>query len=234
MNLRLTRLAIALGFSAALVLSTASCSLLPRTADDQGVASLASRPAPLRVVQMSFGRDAYFAACAGPACPSVAQKTLPQPELRQQVALVTAPAPAPAPSPAPIVEPPLPQELAPKPVRQKAEQTHILLTFPFASAALTDTAKDTLRRAVPTARESDRIVISGRTDSVGSDEVNQKLALARALAVRNYIRDAVPDLPNVIAIDAKGRCCFIAPNDNEGGRSKNRRVEVVFLSTGVM
>lgn len=232
MNVRLTRLAVALGFSGALVLSTASCSLLPRAADDQGVASVASRPAPLRVVQMSFGREAYFAACAEPACPSVTQKTLPQPELRQQVALVTAPPPSPTP-PA-IVEPPPSQEVTPKRARQQAEETHILLTFPFASAALTDTAKDTLRRALPTARESDRIVISGRTDSVGSDEVNQKLALARALAVRNYIRDAVPDLPNVISIDAKGRCCFIASNDNEGGRSKNRRVEVVFLSTGVM
>lgn len=232
MNVRLTRLAVALGFSGALVLSTASCSLLPRASDDQGVASVASRPAPLRVVQMSFGREAYFAACAEPACPSVTQKTLPQPELRQQVALVTAPPPSPTP-PA-IVEPPPSQEVTPKRARQQAEETHILLTFPFASAALTDTAKDTLRRALPTARESDRIVISGRTDSVGSDEVNQKLALARALAVRNYIRDAVPDLPNVISIDAKGRCCFIASNDNEGGRSKNRRVEVVFLSTGVM
>lgn len=233
MNVRLTRLAVALGFSGALVLSTASCSLLPRAADDQGVASVASRPAPLRVVQMSFGREAYFAACAEPACPSVTQKTLPHPELRQQVSLVTGPAPAPAPAPSTIVEPPS-QEVAPKPAHQKAEETHILLTFPFASSALTDTAKDTLRRALPTARESDRIVISGRTDSVGSDEVNQKLALARALAVRNYIRDAVPDLPNVIVIDAKGRCCFIASNDNEGGRSKNRRVEVVFLSAGVM
>ncbi len=232
MNVRLTRLAVALGFSGALVLSTASCSLLPRAADDQGITSVASRPAPLRVVQMSFGRDAYFAACAEPACPSVTQKTLPQPELRQQVALVSAPPPSPTP-PA-IVEPPPSQEVAPKRARQQAEETHILLTFPFGSAALTDTAKDTLRRALPTARESDRIVISGRTDSVGSDEVNQKLALARALAVRNYIRDAVPDLPNVISIDAKGRCCFIASNDNEGGRSKNRRVEVVFIAKEVM
>jgi hypothetical protein len=89
-----------------------------------------------------------------------------------------------------------------------------------------------LRRSLRLARESDRIVISGRTDSVGPDEVNQQLALARALAVRNFIRDAVPDLPNVIAIDAKGRCCFIAPNDDEGGRSRNRRVEVVFTSIG--
>lgn len=232
MNVRLTRLAVALGFSGALVLSTASCSLLPRAADDQGITSVASRPAPLRVVQMSFGRDAYFAACAEPACPSVTQKTLPQPELRQQVALVSAPPPSP--TPPSIVEPPPSQEVAPKRARQQAEETHILLTFPFGSAALTDTAKDTLRRALPTARESDRIVISGRTDSVGSDEVNQKLALARALAVRNYIRDAVPDLPNVISIDAKGLCCFIASNDNEGGRSKNRRVEVVFIAKEVM
>ncbi|WP_128002284.1 MULTISPECIES: OmpA family protein [Piscinibacter] len=233
MNMRLTRLAVALGFSGALVLSTASCSLLPRAADDQAAPSVASRPAQLRVVQMNFGRDAYFAACAEPACPSVTQKTLPQAELRQTVALVAPVRPEPAvveSSPAP---PPAPAPAA-KPARPKVEEIHILLTFPFASAALTDTAKDTLRRALPTARESDRIVISGRTDSVGSDEVNQKLALARALAVRNYMRDAVPDLPNVISIDAKGRCCFIAPNDNEGGRSKNRRVEVVFLSTGVM
>ena len=79
-----------------------------------------------------------------------------------------------------------------------------------------------------------RIVISGRTDSVGPEEFNQQLALARAMAVRNFIRDAVPDLPNVIAIDAKGRCCFIASNDDEGGRSRNRRVEVVFTSSGVM
>jgi outer membrane protein OmpA-like peptidoglycan-associated protein len=84
------------------------------------------------------------------------------------------------------------------------------------------------------ARESDRIVISGRTDSVGPEEFNQQLALARAMAVRNFIRDAVPDLPNVIAIDAKGRCCFIASNDDEGGRSRNRPVEVVFTSSGVM
>lgn len=231
MNMRLTRLAVALGFSGALVLSTASCSLLPRVAEDQAAPSVAARPAQLRVVQMSFGRDAYFAACPEPACPAVTQKTLPQPELRQTVALV-----APAPPAPEVVEavPPPPPAPAVKPARQKAEETHILLTFPFASAALTDTAKDTLRRALPTARESDRIVISGRTDSVGSDEVNQKLALARALAVRNYMRDAVPDLPNVISIDAKGRCCFVATNDNEGGRSKNRRVEIVFLSTGVM
>lgn len=227
MNVSLPRLTVALGFSSAIVLSTTSCSLPPRTADEQGVASIAWRPAPLRVVQMKFGRDAYFAACAEPSCPAVTRKTIAQPQLRQQVAIATTP-------PALIAEPSSPPSVLPSTAREKSEGVHLVLTFPFASATLTDTAKDALRRALPTARESDRIVISGRTDSVGADQVNQKLALARALAVRNYIRDAVPDLPNVIAIDAKGRCCFIAPNDNESGRSKNRRVEVVFLSAEVM
>jgi outer membrane protein OmpA-like peptidoglycan-associated protein len=115
-----------------------------------------------------------------------------------------------------------------------AADTHILLNFAFGSAALTDESRQALRRSLRLARESDRIVISGRTDSVGPEDVNQQLALARAMAVRNFIRDAVPDLPNVIAIDAKGRCCFIAPNDDEGGRSRNRRVEVVFTSSGVL
>ena len=118
--------------------------------------------------------------------------------------------------------------------RADPTDTHILLSFPFGSAALTAESRQTLRRSLRLARESDRIVISGRTDSVGPDEVNQQLALARALAVRNFIRDAVPDLPNVIAIDAKGRCCFVASNDDESGRSRNRRVEVVFTSMGVM
>lgn len=233
---RPTRLSAAVGFSGALVLSTASCSMSPRTAaertvEDESTRPVAVRPAPpLRVVQLNFGGDAYFAACAEPACPAVTQKTLPRSELPQSVALVR---------PAlelPVVEPPpAPQPVPPsKPIPTKEEEVHIHVTFPFGSASLTDSAKETLRRALPNARGSDHVVISGRTDNLGSEEVNRKLAQARAFAVRNYIRDAVPDLPRVIDIDAKGRCCFIASNDSEDGRGKNRRVEVVFISRRAM
>ena len=82
------------------------------------------------------------------------------------------------------------------------------------------------------ARQSERIVISGRTDAVGNDQVNASLALARALSVRNYLRDQAPDLAAVISIDARGRCCFVAPNETEDGRSRNRRVEIAFFSQG--
>ena len=70
------------------------------------------------------------------------------------------------------------------------------------------------------------------TQAVGNDQVNESLALARALSVRNYLRDQAPDLAAVISIDARGRCCFVAPNETEDGRSKNRRVEIAFFSQG--
>lgn len=244
MKLRLARLTVAGGFAATLVAATASCSYLPR-AQEAGVQAAAPpmrpapvRPAPTRIVQLSFGQNAYFAACAEPACPSLTPKTLPGP-VTQPVAAAASDRSAlvnPA-GPATDLAPPAPTRAASVPASASgadSADTHILLTFPFGSASLTPESRQTLRRSLRLARESDRIVISGRTDSVGPEDINQQLALARALAVRDFIRDAVPDLPNVIAIDAKGRCCFIAPNDDETGRSRNRRVEVVFTSAGVM
>ena len=65
MNLRLTRIAVACGFAVALVAATASCSFPPRAQEAQAQAPTAPvRPAPLRIVQLSFGQNAYFAACA--------------------------------------------------------------------------------------------------------------------------------------------------------------------------
>ena len=52
------------------------------------------------------------------------------------------------------------------------------------------------------------------------------------MSVRNYLRDQAPDLAAVISIDARGRCCFVAPNETEDGRSRNRRVEIAFFSQG--
>lgn len=114
-------------------------------------------------------------------------------------------------------------DLPPDPVdRQTA------VNFAANSAVLTAQAKHALDRAMPWARQADRIVISGRTDNLGSEPLNQRLAFARALAVREYIRDQIPLVNNVIAIDARGACCFVATNATAQGRSRNRRVEIVF------
>lgn len=239
MNLRLTRVAVACGFAVTLVAATASCSFLPRGPETHAQAAAPpARPAPIRIVQLRFGQNAYFAACAEPACPAPTAKTLPGPATLPVAAAASdlagrGLAAGAVVDPAPSAPPRAAAVPASAPHADPADR-HILLTFPFGSSVLTAESRQTLRRSLRLARESDRIVISGRTDSVGPDEVNRQLALARALAVRNFIRDAVPDLPNVIAIDAKGRCCFIASNDDESGRSRNRRAEVVFTNMGVM
>jgi outer membrane protein OmpA-like peptidoglycan-associated protein len=108
----------------------------------------------------------------------------------------------------------------------------VVVNFPFASATLTPATRATLTESIGHARSSEKINISGRTDVVGDIAINEALALSRARAVRNYLRDVVPHLAATIAIDAKGRCCFVASNADEGGRSQNRRVEIVFTRRG--
>jgi outer membrane protein OmpA-like peptidoglycan-associated protein len=68
--------------------------------------------------------------------------------------------------------------------------------------------------------------IEGHTDSVGSDEMNQRLSEQRADAVRDFL--ASQGVP-VSSMTAKGfgKTNPIATNDTAEGRQKNRRVELV-------
>jgi outer membrane protein OmpA-like peptidoglycan-associated protein len=194
-------------------------------------------PGVQRLVQFSFGTRAAFGVCVEPACPAVTPKTLsmagaaPMQAIAHRVA-ANANAPhesglqtemAPVPSPAPST----PVQAVDTAIR------NVVVVFPFASAGLTMQARTALSASIRHARQLDRIVISGRTDAVGDDQVNESLALARAMSVRNYLRDLAPDpAAAVISIDARGRCCFVAPNETEEGRSRKRRVEVAFFSQG--
>ena len=228
---RLTDVAVAALFGGGLVLTCSSCSTL-RT--NEGAAAAPS-PAPLvtRWEQVSFGKDARFAVCIEPACPRVTPKTLAQ-------------APAPVAAAQPAAPTPLravalretetatqsTARAAPAVTRPVFEARNLIINFPLGSAELTSEGRTRIRESLEAAKQSERIVISGRTDALGGDKVNESLALARAIAVRNYFRDLAPDLPATFAIDAKGRCCFVASNDDETGRSRNRRVEVHFSTQG--
>ncbi|HEU0138381.1 MAG TPA: OmpA family protein [Bryobacteraceae bacterium] len=67
-----------------------------------------------------------------------------------------------------------------------------------------------------------KLAIEGHTDSVGSDEYNQKLSEQRAGAVRDYlVQQGVQD-PTATGF---GESRPIASNDNAAGRQQNRRVE---------
>jgi outer membrane protein OmpA-like peptidoglycan-associated protein len=104
----------------------------------------------------------------------------------------------------------------------------VIVHFGFGDASLTATARaqiDEVARSLPSAS---RIAISGRTDSVGSPQSNQTLAVARANAVRDHLRTRYPHLASAVTLEAQGVCCFAASNDTPQGRALNRRVEIVF------
>ncbi len=104
------------------------------------------------------------------------------------------------------------------------------------SDVLFDTAKWTLR---PIAREKlarvSGIVLShpglnieveGHTDSVGSDEYNQKLSEQRASSVRDYLLSQGLRGETLTA-KGFGETTPVASNDTAAGRQQNRRVELV-------
>ena len=243
---RLAGLAVPCAFAGSLVLTNSSCTNLQVAEAAPDAQPIPGQPfGRQRLVQFWFGKDAAFGACVEPACPVVSPKTLSSrstasahPVVNRPVATQAVPVESSAadqfaasdPLPALPVVAAMPASSAA--TTSGAAIRNVVIAFPFASANLTDAAKASLSASTRDARQSERIVISGRTDGVGVDEVNERLALARALSVRDYLREQNPDLAADISIDAKGRCCFVAPNETQDGRSKNRRVEVAFFARG--
>jgi outer membrane protein OmpA-like peptidoglycan-associated protein len=68
--------------------------------------------------------------------------------------------------------------------------------------------------------------IEGHTDSVGSDEMNQRLSEQRADAVRDFLASQGVAASSMTA-KGFGKTDPIASNDTAEGRQKNRRVELV-------
>jgi outer membrane protein OmpA-like peptidoglycan-associated protein len=70
------------------------------------------------------------------------------------------------------------------------------------------------------------IEVGGYTDSIGSDEVNQKLSEERAGAVRDYVV-AQGVTTTSVSVKGFGNTSPVASNDVASGRQANRRVELV-------
>ena len=234
---RLSGIAVTATLAGCLVMTCSSCAGLRSEVPTEAPMLAAHAPLRQRLAQLSFGRDATFGLCAEPACPQVTRKTLatmapPAQTLVQRESVVQ-----PIPTAARLAEPPqsaasAPQIVEPVGVPLPSASRHLVVTFAFASAELSPSAKATLDASAADARKADSIAISGRTDAIGEFKTNQALAMARALAVRDHLRRVAPKSGASIAIDAKGRCCFVAPNSDEDGRARNRRVEIVFTAGG--
>ncbi|NTV96024.1 MAG: OmpA family protein [Thiobacillus sp.] len=104
--------------------------------------------------------------------------------------------------------------------------------FTFHSAVLTDETKQiltALANKLKAANENVYVEIQGHTDNSGPADANQRLALARAEAVRDYLH-AEGGLPlHRVAVVSYGETRPLADNKTREGRSKNRRVQIVVL-----
>lgn len=111
--------------------------------------------------------------------------------------------------------------------------------FAFDKADLSPDAEETLAALGPLIEKAKprSAIIEGHTDSVGSDDYNQKLSERRAESVRAWLV-AHGYLAASTPIAGHGEKRPVAPNekpdhsDDAAGRQKNRRVEVVLRTCG--
>jgi len=178
--------------------------------------------APPRLAQLDFGRRAMFAQCIPPACPTRTPKTLAPETPSQPIGREDAVPPAESVAPAPLAQ---------DPATEAQGSRTVIVQFGLGSAKLSSAARLQLNRATGDLLHVRRITITGRTDSTGPLAFNESLAFARALAVRDHLRKTHPTLAATLTLQARGTCCFIAPNDTLAGRTQNRRAEVIFQMT---
>lgn len=104
------------------------------------------------------------------------------------------------------------------------------VTFDFNSASLKPQFRPALDGVAATLADYPQTVIeiSGHTDSVGSDDYNQRLSQDRAGSVANYLvgKGLVRERFEIVGM---GERYPVASNDTDDGRARNRRVEIRVL-----
>ena len=185
---------------------------------------------------------------ASPGQASTAETPQPQPEPVAPSAPVPTPAPAPASAPATAQN----STAAAQGSSLTAQSSSLSGTetgfniqinlssdvlFDFDKAELKPEADSELQKAADIIRQKGKglILISGYTDSKGSDAYNKRLSLTRAQAVKNWFE--AQGLHQNYQTEGLGAANPVAPNanddgsDNPEGRAKNRRVEIIVNKT---
>ncbi|MCM2356953.1 MAG: OmpA family protein [Geobacteraceae bacterium] len=100
------------------------------------------------------------------------------------------------------------------------------ILFDTGKDALKPAAKDSLRKAAVTLKESETtIIIQGHTDSTGSDAINQPLSERRASHVRDFLAANGVPASRMTAVGYGSSRPAVA-NDTEANRALNRRVQL--------
>lgn len=103
--------------------------------------------------------------------------------------------------------------------------------FGFDESNLMSNAKETLKEVIDlleNVRDNEVVLIKGHTDNEGDPDYNQNLSEERARAVEEHLKDNGNLEHLSFKIEGYGETKPVASNDSEEGRSKNRRVEIIF------
>jgi len=171
-------------------------------------------PVPVGFQQLDKGLSQTFVTCQ--PCAQPTQKTL-----------WTAPAPSRQPAASTNAAPA--QEASPaKPQVDKETIVATSVHFASDSAALDATAKSRLKAFCQGRMQLDGLTVTGHTDSTGAPVRNHRLAQQRARTTSQFLRACAEQQGTALHIDeqAKGACCYVAPNNSPEGRAMNRRVDV--------
>ena len=105
--------------------------------------------------------------------------------------------------------------------------------FKFGKTDLPDQAKMRLDEVIAQLKANPNnifIEIEGHTDNVGGKELNEKLGMERAEAVKRYLYEQHQIPLHKINVISYGEDKPVAPNRTKQGRAQNRRVVVKVLS----
>jgi outer membrane protein OmpA-like peptidoglycan-associated protein len=124
-----------------------------------------------------------------------------------------------------------PEEAPPAPPPPPPPTPHKVATlegpqFDFNKATLRPDGRAKVRAAADTLRStSERVMVTGYTDSIGSDAYNLRLSERRADTVRDaLVADGIA--ASRITTKGMGKANPVASNDTAEGRARNRRVEI--------
>jgi outer membrane protein OmpA-like peptidoglycan-associated protein len=144
------------------------------------------------------------------------------------IASVSYAMPAAIPPPPPRIAKPLPPPPPPPPPPVKKKIVLRGVHFDFDKAIVRSDSVPILREAANTLKENPavNVIVEGHTDSLGTEQYNQRLSVRRAEAVKDYLVK-LGVAANRLTVRGKGESQPVASNDTEEGRAENRRVELL-------
>ena len=105
--------------------------------------------------------------------------------------------------------------------------------FKFGKTDLPDEAKQHLDQMVAQLKQDPKgifLEIEGHTDNIGGKEINEKIGLERAEAVKRYLYEQYQIPLHKMNVISYGEDKPIAPNKTREGRAQNRRVVIKVLA----